>query len=126
MFHEEVLTYLQDVLDAISDLQSCFVGFPNRYDLFERDIMRKCVVERKVEIMGEAIIRIRKVDPEVAIPNARAIIDTRNRIIHAYDNVQPEFLWSLVIRHIPELKKDVERIISEYEELYNRESDIKS
>ncbi|MBO5297710.1 MAG: DUF86 domain-containing protein [Candidatus Homeothermus sp.] len=126
MFHEEVLTYLQDVLDAISDLQSCFVGFPNRYDLFERDIMRKCVVERKVEIMGEAINRIRKVDPEVAIPNARAIIDTRNRIIHAYDNVQPEFLWSLVIRHIPELKKDVERIISEYEELYNRESDIKS
>lgn len=126
MFHEEVLTYLQDVLDAISDLQSCFVGFPNRYDLFERDIMRKCVVERKVEIMGEAINRIRKVDPEVAIPNARAIIDTRNRIIHAYDNVQPEFLWSLVVRHIPELKKDVERIISEYEELYNRESDIKS
>lgn len=126
MFHEEVLTYLQDVLDAISDLQSCFVGFPNRYDLFERDIMRKCVVERKVEIMGEAINRIRKVDPEVAIPNAQAIIDTRNRIIHAYDNVQPEFLWSLVIRHIPELKKDVERIISEYEELYNRESDIKS
>ncbi len=119
MFHEEVLTYLQDVLDAISDLQSCFVGFPNRYDLFERDIMRKCVVERKVEIMGEAINRIRKVDPEVAIPNARAIIDTRNRIIHAYDNVQPEFLWSLVIRHIPELKKDIERIITEYEKLYN-------
>lgn len=122
MFHEEVLTSLQDVLDAISDLQSCFVGFPNRYDLFERDIMRKCVVERKVEIMGEAINRIRKVDPEVAIPNARAIIDTRNRIIHAYDNVQPEFLWSLVIRHIPELKKDIEHIISEYEELYNREN----
>lgn len=122
MFHEEVLTYLQDVLDAISDLQSCFVGFPNRYDLFERDIMRKCVVERKVEIMGEAINRIRKVDPEVAIPNARAIIDTRNRIIHAYDNVQPEFLWSLVVRHIPELKKDIEHIISEYEELYNREN----
>lgn len=26
---EEVLTYLQDVLDAINDLQSCFVDFPN-------------------------------------------------------------------------------------------------
>lgn len=122
MFHEEVLTYLQDVLDAISDLQSCFVGFPNRYDLL--DIMRKCVVERKVEIMGEAINRIRKVDPEVAIPNARAIIDTRNRIIHAYDNVQPEFLWSLVVRHIPELKKDIEHIISEYEESYNSENSL--
>ena len=122
MAKEEVLTYLQDVLDAIDDMQSCFVDFPNRYDLFEKDIMRRCVVERKVEIMGEAINRIRKTDSTVEIPNARAIIDTRNRIIHAYDNVQPDFLWSLVIRHIPELKKDIERVIVEYEDLYNSEN----
>lgn len=113
----EILTYLQDILDAINDMQSCFVGFPNRFDLFKNDIMRKCVVERKTEIMGEAINRIRKTDPLVVIPNARAIVDTRNRIIHAYDNVQPEFLWSLVIRHIPELKKDIERILAEYTEI---------
>ena len=114
MANEEILTYLQDVLDAINDMQSCFVGYPNRFDLFEKDIMRKCVVERKVEIMGEAINRIRKTDSSVVIPNARAIIDTRNRIIHAYDNVQPEFLWSLVIRHIPKLKLDIELIINEF------------
>ncbi len=30
------------------------------------------------------------------------------------------------MRHIPELKKDIERIIVEYEELYNRENDIDS
>ena len=64
---EEVLAYLQDVLDAINDMQSCFVDFPNRYDLFEKDIMRKCVVERKTEIMGEAINRIKKADPSVEI-----------------------------------------------------------
>lgn len=116
MVREEILTYLQDVLDAINDMESCFKDFPNRFDLFENDIMRRCVVERKVEIMGEAINRIRKADPSVEIPNARAIIDTRNRIIHAYDNVHPEFLWSLVIRHIPKLKIDIERIIQEFEE----------
>lgn len=120
---EEVLTYLQDILDAINDMESCFVGFPNRYDLFEKDIMRKCVVERKTEIMGEAINRIRKADQSVEIPSARAVIDTRNRIIHSYDNVQPEFLWSLVVRHIPELKKDIERIITEYEQLYRDENE---
>lgn len=124
MAKEEVLAYLQDVLDAISDVESCFADFPNRYDLFEKDMMRKCVVERKVEIMGEAINRIRKSDPSVVIPNARAIIDTRNRIIHSYDNVVPEFLWSLLTRHIPELKKDIERIIVEYEEECNRENKI--
>lgn len=121
MAKEEVLTYLQDVLDAINDMQSCFVGFPHRYDLFEKDMMRRCVVERKVEIMGEAINRIKKTDSSVNVPNARAIIDTRNRIIHAYDNVQSDFLWSLVVRHIPELKKDIERIIAEYETQFNQE-----
>lgn len=115
MAKEEVLTCLQDVLDAINDMQSCFVDFPQRFNLFEQDIMRKCVVERKVEIMGEAINRIRQIDASVEIPNARAIIDTRNRIIHAYDNVHPEFLWSLVLRHVPQLKLDIERIIKEYE-----------
>ncbi len=114
MPNEQVLKYLQDVLDAINDMQSCFIDFPKRYDLFQKDIMRKCVVERKVEIMGEAINRIKKVDDSITIPNARAIIDTRNRIIHAYDNVNAEFLWSLVIRHIPQLKIDIEKIISSY------------
>lgn len=118
----KVLAYLQDILDAINDMQSCFVDYPNRYDVFEKDMMRMCVVERKVEIMGEAINRIRKTDSSVEIPNARAIIDTRNRIIHAYDNVRPDFLWSLVIRHIPELKTDIERLLAEYENQFNNEN----
>lgn len=35
--------------------------------------------------------------------------------------MQPEFLWGLVIRHIPELKKDIERILIEYEKLILRD-----
>lgn len=115
MANPEILTYLQDVLDAIEDIESCFADFPMRYDLFENDLMRKCVVERKVEIMGEAINRIKKVDPSIEIPNARDIINTRNRIIHSYDNVRPEFLWGLVVRHIPVLKQDITRVLSECE-----------
>ena len=40
-----------------------------------------------------------------------AIISTRNRVIHGYDSVTPEFLWSLVIRHIPMLLQDVESLL---------------
>ena len=115
MADEYILKHLQDVLDAINEMQSCFVGFPNRFDLFEQDLMRRCVVERKTEIMGEAFNRIRKKDPTFEIPNAKEVINTRNRIIHGYDSVETEFLWGLVVRHIPELKKDIERIIDEFE-----------
>ncbi len=44
MVDEYILKYLQDVLDAINEMQSCFIDFPNRYDLFEKDLMRRCVV----------------------------------------------------------------------------------
>lgn len=111
---EFISVYLYDVKRAIEEVESYFVGYPMRYDAFEKDYLRRSAVERKAEIMGEAINRILKIDREFPLPNARAIIDTRNRIIHAYDSVKPEFLWSLVIRHIPNLKRDVEKIITEY------------
>lgn len=118
---EYILTCLQDVLDAINEMQSCFVDYPLRFDVFEKDILHKCVVERKVEIMGEAINRLRKIEPAVEIPNGREIIATRNRIIHAYDNVQADFLWSLVLRHIPRLKTEIEQLIAEYDARLNVE-----
>lgn len=111
---EFIAVYLYDVKRAIEEVESYFVGYPMRYDVFEKDYLRISAVERKAEIMGEAINRILKIQHDFPLPNARAIIDTRNRIIHGYDSVKPEFLWSLVIRHIPNLKNDVEQIISEY------------
>ncbi|MDE6240629.1 MAG: DUF86 domain-containing protein [Muribaculaceae bacterium] len=116
MADEYILKHLQDVLDAINELEGYFTDFPKRFDLFEKDGLRICAVERKTEIMGEAINRIRKKDPSFDIPNAKEIINTRNRIIHGYDSVETEFLWGLVVRHIPELKKNIERIIENYKQ----------
>ena len=83
-------------------------------------------MERKAEIMGEAINRIFKVDPDFPIPEGKEVIKTRNRIIHAYDSVQPDFLWGLVIKHIPELKKkDIEHLIKEELAKGNLDPDIK-
>lgn len=108
---EYIEIYLSDIKRAIEELESYFEGYPMRYEVFEKDYLRRSAVERKTEIMGEAINRILKIQHDFSIPNARAIIDTRNRIIHAYDSVRPEFLWGLVIRHIPQLKKDIEHVI---------------
>ena len=113
MADEYILKHLEDILIAIEDLEGFFKDFPNRYDLFEKNHLLRCAVERKTEIMGEAMVRIRKHKPDFIIPNSKDVIATRNRLVHAYDSVQPEFLWGLVIRHIPELKKDIERLIKE-------------
>lgn len=112
MVDEYILKHLQDVLDAINELETFFIDYPRRFDVFEKDRLRILAVERKTEVMGEAINRILKRDPSFIIPNARDVINTRNRIIHGYDSVEPEFLWGLVIRHIPKLKCDVEQILN--------------
>lgn len=109
---EYIAVYLTDVKMAIEELESYFADYPMRYDIFVNDFLRRSAVERKVEIMGEAINRILKIDNQFPLPHAREIINTRNRIIHGYDSVQPEFLWSLVIRHIPQLKEDVIRLLA--------------
>lgn len=79
-----IAVYLFDVKRAIDQLESFFVGYDMRYDVFEKDYLRQSAVERKAEIMGEAINRILKIQRDFPLPNAKAIIDTRNRIIHGY------------------------------------------
>jgi hypothetical protein len=123
---ENILKYLEDVRLACLDVEQFFVNYPNRFDVFSNDRLMIRAVERSVEIMGEAINRILKREPDFSLPNARAIVQTRNRVIHSYEKVENEFLWGLVKRHIPELKKDVERILSEYEERYNSENNTDS
>lgn len=110
---EFIATCLTDVLNACTEVEQFFSDQPRIYDRFKDDTLRIRAVERSVEIMGEAINRILKQDPQFELPNARAIIQTRNRVIHGYDSVTTEFLWSLVINHIPKLKQDVEKLLSD-------------
>lgn len=108
---EYIEKYLYDVLLSIEEVESFFEGQPKLFEHFQKDILRQRAVERNVEIMGEAINRILKIDPDFPLPNARAIVNTRNRVIHGYDSVTLEFLWGLVIKHIPALKEDVLKFI---------------
>jgi uncharacterized protein with HEPN domain len=112
---EYILKYLQDVLDAIEELETYFDDYPKRFDVFEKDRLRISAVERKVEIMGEAINRILKIDPTFELADAKEVVKTRNRVIHGYDSVEPEFLWGLIIRHIPILKDNINSILSPYQ-----------
>ncbi len=102
--------YLFDVLTACEEVESFFSGEKIFAD-FQTDILRQRAVERNVEIMGEAINQLLKHNHDIVLDNAKAIISTRNRVIHGYDSVTPEFLWSLVVKHIPKLYADVNEML---------------
>lgn len=103
--------HLNDVLMSINEVESYFNSEPKLFENFSNDRLRQRAVERNIEIMGEAINRILKLDPAFESSNARAIVNTRNRVIHGYDSVTTEFLWSLIIKHIPALKNEIEQLL---------------
>jgi len=88
---EYIEKHLIDVLNATIEVESYFADAPKLFQNFQKDMLRQRAVERNVEIMGEAINRILKVDPNFELPNAKAIINTRNRVIHGYDSVTTNF-----------------------------------
>ncbi len=47
--------------------------------------------------------RILKEDRSIAITNSRKIVDARNYIIHGYDSLSADILWSIVINHLSKI-----------------------
>ena len=105
--------YLFDIQTAIDEIYSFCDIVPKRFEEYERNLMLRRAIERNVAIIGEAVNRMVKEYPEVQITNARAIIATRNRVIHAYDAVTDDIMWKIVINDLPRLKDEVFSLMSE-------------
>ena len=101
MMDDKSTLYLLQILDAINKIQTTSDGL-GAAAYHNHEI--KWVVERGLEIIGEAIKRLKDYQPELDIPNAQKIIATRNKIAHEYEMVDPDILYSIVNRHLPLLK----------------------
>ncbi len=76
----------------------------------ENKMLRRAV-EREFEIIGEAMSRIDKINPEITISSKRQIISMRNRVIHGYDKIDNEIIWGTIVRHLPSLKKEIAELL---------------
>jgi uncharacterized protein with HEPN domain len=106
---KEIKTWLADVERAISEIYQ-FLPDQSDFEAFQRDLKTKRAIERNIEIIGEAMNRILKARPDFPISTARKIIDTRNRIIHGYDDVSDQIIWSIVIEYLADLQQEIRNI----------------
>ncbi|MCC6181097.1 MAG: DUF86 domain-containing protein [Bacteroidia bacterium] len=111
--HKEIEKYLQDILISIEDAKT-FTKDIKRFADFTADKKTYRAVERCIEIIAEAISRVRKIDDKIEIANAQRIVGMRNRVIHTYDNVNEELIWGVVVKHLDELKNEVEELIKTF------------
>jgi len=103
--------WLEDIVIAINEIDIFFETQPKSYNTFVENLLLRRGIERNIEIIGEAMSRILKENPEISITNARKIVDTRNYVIHAYDSLTSDILWSIVVNHLPVLKKEIKNIL---------------
>jgi uncharacterized protein with HEPN domain len=107
-----IKTWLLDIQQSIEEIFE-FLGDHRDFFAYQKDLKTKKAVERNLEIIGEAVSRILKMDSTFPLDEARNIIGTRNRIIHSYDNISDEVIWTIVSRDLPKLKTQVDNLIGE-------------
>jgi uncharacterized protein with HEPN domain len=109
----EIKALLYDMLNAVNEIDSFFIDIPKEFTAYKNDVRTRRAVERNIEIIGEAMNRLLQKENPVNLSNARKIVDTRNRIIHGYDSVSDDIIWSIVISHLPVLKSELEVLLEE-------------
>jgi uncharacterized protein with HEPN domain len=110
--NEGLKKYLYDVKTSIEYIHE-YLGARRSFSKYQSDRKLRRAVERELEIIGEAMNNLLKIEPDIAITAARKIVGLRNRIIHAYDAVDDPMVWDIVINLLPFLAEEVEGLLKE-------------
>jgi len=109
--NERVLKCLYDIKIAVEEIDSFFETETRDFENYKGNSLLKRAIERNLEIIGEAMNRILKEDPDFYLENAKRIIGLRNQIIHGYDTVSDESIWGIITNHLPKLKTEINSLI---------------
>jgi uncharacterized protein with HEPN domain len=108
--------YLEHMLDALERIQRYTAG-KSATD-FIADTLLQDAVLRNLGIIGEAAHRLLADSPDYAathpeIPLAK-IYGMRNLITHAYEEVDMEIVWNLVLFDVPTLLSKIVAALNEF------------
>ena len=105
--------YLKHILDAISLIDEYVHGVS--LEQFEQTNLIQDGVIIELEIIGEMLQENLSNDLCQSHPETpwKQIIGLRNRVIHAYFEIDLLAVWEIVIEDLPTLKEQVEQILEE-------------
>lgn len=105
--------YLQDILNALSELEQFLGGIT--FEEYRANHLISRATEREFTIIGEAVRQMEYHFPEVRdrINDIRSIVDFRNFIIHEYSHVDDAVIWETATYDAPLLRSQVVKWIDE-------------
>ena len=103
--------YLWDALRATGSIQAFVRG--KTYEAFVEDDLVRSVVERQLQIIGEALSQLAKVDPQIAsnVAELGRIIAFRNILLHGYAAIDYDTVWRLIEDKLPELQANLSALL---------------
>lgn len=104
-----------EALSAADAIQGFAQGRDARQ--YADDALLHSAVERKFEIIGEALGQLAKFDAGLAsqVPRLGQIVAFRNLLIHGYAVVNHATVWNVVHDALPELVAALQRLLREAE-----------
>jgi uncharacterized protein with HEPN domain len=106
---------LHDIRAAVGFIIDDTAGIS--FETFVEDRRVRQAVERNVEIIGEAMNRLSRHDPETLarISDYARIIAFRNLLIHRYDEIDYPAVWHVIQTSLPVLHAEIEALFHEFE-----------
>ncbi len=101
---------IRDILDAIAEIQRFTQDMD--YDTFKRDEKSIRAVEMNFIIIGEAASHItEEIEEKYPTIPWNLMRAMRNRIVHAYFNVDEKLMWDTITNDLPRLVPELEKLI---------------
>ena len=99
--------YLWNALKAADAVQTFLRG--KTYEACVEDDLVRSAVERQLEIIGEALSQLAKVDPQMAsnVAELRRVIAFQSSLVHGYAAIDYDTVWRLIPAKLPELQTNL-------------------
>jgi uncharacterized protein with HEPN domain len=105
--------FLWDVRESALAIQSFTAGMDAA--AYASNPMVQAAVERKFEVIGEALNQLAKLDAALAarVPDLPQIVAFRNQLIHGYATVNVGTVWNIAQNALPTLITAVQALLDE-------------
>ncbi|WP_024441614.1 DUF86 domain-containing protein [Mycobacterium sp. UM_WGJ] len=109
----ESAALIWDALDAAKSISSFIEGIS--LDAYRSDLLRRRAVERGFEIVGEALGKLRQIDPETTgrVPGLANAVGLRNVLIHGYAEIVDERIYDTAVADVPGLIEVLTSLMAE-------------
>lgn len=112
MISREEKKLLVDIVEAIHSIDE-HLEQQRILEIYLKNKTKRRAVEREIEIIGEAMSKVLKINPTITISYSRIIVDLRNKVIHSYDAVDDILIWKIIMKDLPILMEEVKKLLDE-------------